>query len=58
MVDAQLDFKLLKALFFRREVVNISVGQVVRLTKEARVFVDDPVGQRIEIGRASCRERV
>ena len=49
MVDAQLDFKLLKALFFRREVVNISVGQVVRLTKEARVFVDDPVGQRIDL---------
>ena len=43
MVDAQLNLKLLQALLFRREVVNISVGQVVRLTKEARVFVDDPV---------------
>ena len=48
MVDAQLDLKLLQALLFCAEVVNIRVGEVIRLTEKARMFIDDLLRQIID----------
>ena len=48
MVDAQVDFKLLQALLFCAEVVNIRVGEVIRLTEKTRMFVDDLLRQIVD----------
>ena len=45
MVDAQFDLELLQALLFGREVINIRVGQVISLAKEAHMVVDNVVRQ-------------
>ena len=49
MMNAKLNLKFLQALLFRREIVNISVGQVIRFAKETRMFVDDPIRQCINL---------
>ena len=48
-MNTQLDLELLQTLLFGREVVNISVGQIVRLAEETGMFVDDAVRKRIEL---------
>ena len=50
-MDAQFDLELLQTLLFGREVVNIRVGQIIRLTEETGMFVDDAVRQCIELFR-------
>ena len=51
MIDAQFDLPLLQRLLLGREVVNIRVGSVIRLTEHGiLVSADDPRRQIIELG--------
>ena len=55
MVDAEFDLPLLQALFFRAEVVNISVRDIIGFAKEAVVALrflfaaDDPLRQVVKL---------
>ena len=55
MVDAEFDLPLLQALFFRAEVVNISVRDIIGFAKEAVIALgflfaaDDPLRQVVKL---------
>ena len=56
-MDAQLDLELLEALLLRAEVVDIRVGEVVRLTEHrACVALDDLLRELVELLVAVAHE--